>query len=244
MMDINEIKKIIPHRYPFLLVDRIIECDYDSRIVGIKNVTADEPFFQGHFPEFPVMPGVLIIEALAQTACILGLKILKLEGQGSVFFTGIDGAKFRKPVVPGDQLRLRQGLNDKNPRHYRKLRKMALKKRFIGSHIFYTYNTGIKITFDNSIYKKKRIPMGDDFFNFIYIHHKKPCSLTDLVNTVNFYLKLSASDKNRSKCWMEFTYYFYRRSLLPNWSGHYPYRGIERLSAQESLCIFYLYQFF
>ena len=106
MMDINEIKKIIPHRYPFLLVDRIIECDFESRIVGIKNVTADEPFFQGHFPEFPVMPGVLIIEALAQTACILGLKILKLEGKGSVFFTGIDGAKFRKPVVPGDQLRL------------------------------------------------------------------------------------------------------------------------------------------
>ena len=106
MMDINEIKKIIPHRYPFLLVDKIIECDLESRIVGIKNVTVDEPFFQGHFPEFPVMPGVLIIEALAQTACILGLKILKLEGQGSVFFTGIDAAKFRKPVVPGDQLRM------------------------------------------------------------------------------------------------------------------------------------------
>jgi len=106
MMDINEIKKIIPHRYPFLLVDRIIECDFESRIVGIKNVTTNEPFFQGHFPEFPVMPGVLIIEALAQTACILGLKILKLEGQGSVFFTGIDGAKFRKPVFPGDQLRM------------------------------------------------------------------------------------------------------------------------------------------
>ena len=106
MMDINEIKKIIPHRYPFLLVDRIIECDFESRIVGIKNVTVDEPFFQGHFPEFPVMPGVLIIEALAQTACILGLKILKLEGQGSVFFTGIDAAKFRKPVVPGDQMRM------------------------------------------------------------------------------------------------------------------------------------------
>jgi len=106
MIDINEIKKIIPHRYPFLLVDRIIECDFESRIVGIKNVTADEPFFQGHFPEFPVMPGVLIIEALAQTACILGLKLLKLEGRGAVFFTGIDGAKFRKPVIPGDQLRL------------------------------------------------------------------------------------------------------------------------------------------
>ena len=106
MMDISEIKKIIPHRYPFLLVDKIIECDMDSRIVGIKNVTANEPFFQGHFPEFPVMPGVLIIEALAQVACILGIKILDREGLSAVFFTGIDKAKFRRPVVPGDRLRL------------------------------------------------------------------------------------------------------------------------------------------
>ena len=105
-MDINEIKSVIPHRYPFLMVDRVTECDMESRIVGIKNVTADEPFFQGHFPDFPVMPGVLIIEALAQVACILALKILKKEGHPSVFFTGIDAAKFRKPVVPGDQLRL------------------------------------------------------------------------------------------------------------------------------------------
>ncbi len=105
-IDINEIKKIIPHRYPFLLVDRITECDMESRIVGIKNVTMNEPFFQGHFPEFPVMPGVLIIEALAQVGCILALKILKMEGHPSVFFTGIDNAKFRRPVVPGDQLRL------------------------------------------------------------------------------------------------------------------------------------------
>ena len=106
MMDIDEIKRIIPHRYPFLLVDRVIECDMESRIVGIKNVTTNEPFFQGHFPDFPIMPGVLIIEALAQVACILALKILKKEGHGSVFFTGIDGAKFRQPVRPGDQLRL------------------------------------------------------------------------------------------------------------------------------------------
>ena len=105
-MDIDEIKKIIPHRYPFLLVDRITDCDMESRIVGIKNVTTNEPFFQGHFPDFPIMPGVLIIEALAQVACILALKILKKEGHGSVFFTGIDGAKFRKPVRPGDQLKL------------------------------------------------------------------------------------------------------------------------------------------
>ena len=106
MLDINEIKKIIPHRYPFLLVDKIIECDDDSQIVGIKSVTINEPFFQGHFPEFPVMPGVLIVEAMAQVACILAMRVLKKEGHSSVFFTGIDGVKFRKPVVPGDVLRL------------------------------------------------------------------------------------------------------------------------------------------
>ncbi len=106
MLDINEIKKIIPHRYPFLLVDKIIECDDDSQIVGIKSVTMNEPFFQGHFPEYPVMPGVLIVEAMAQVACILAMRVLKKEGHASVFFTGIDGVKFRKPVVPGDVLRL------------------------------------------------------------------------------------------------------------------------------------------
>lgn len=106
MLDINDIKKIIPHRYPFLLVDKIIECDDDSNIVGIKSVTMNEPFFQGHFPDFPIMPGVLIVEAMAQVACILGMRILKKEGNASVFFTGIDGVKFRKPVVPGDVLRL------------------------------------------------------------------------------------------------------------------------------------------
>ncbi len=106
MLDINEIKKIIPHRYPFLLVDKIIECDDESRIVGIKSVTMNEPFFQGHFPDYPIMPGVLIVEAMAQVACILGIRILKKEGSPSVFFTGIDRVKFRKPVVPGDVLRL------------------------------------------------------------------------------------------------------------------------------------------
>ena len=106
MLDINEIKKIIPHRYPFLLVDKIIECDDDSNIVGIKSVTMNEPFFQGHFPDYPVMPGVLIVEAMAQVACILAMRVLKKEGHSSVFFTGIDGVKFRKPVVPGDVLRL------------------------------------------------------------------------------------------------------------------------------------------
>ncbi len=106
MLDIDQIKKILPHRYPFLLVDRITECDEESKIVGIKCVTMNEPFFQGHFPEYPVMPGVLIIEAMAQVACILGLRILKREGNASVLFTGIDAVKFRKPVRPGDCLRL------------------------------------------------------------------------------------------------------------------------------------------
>lgn len=105
-MDINEIKRILPHRYPFLMVDRIVECDNESRIVGVKNVTVNEPFFQGHFPEYPVMPGVMIIEALGQVGCILGMKILKKEGHPLIYFTGIEEARFRKPVVPGDQLRL------------------------------------------------------------------------------------------------------------------------------------------
>ncbi len=105
VMDIEEIKKILPHRYPFLLVDRIIECDGETRIVGIKNVTCNQPLFQGHFPGAAVMPGVLIIEALGQVGCILGLMIRKKEGY-VVYFTGIDAARFRKPVVPGDQLRL------------------------------------------------------------------------------------------------------------------------------------------
>ncbi len=89
-----------------LLVDKIVESDDDSRIVGIKNVTLNEPFFQGHFPDFPVMPGVLIIEAMAQVACILALKVMKKEGHPSVLFTGIDKAKFRKPVTPGDTLKM------------------------------------------------------------------------------------------------------------------------------------------
>jgi 3-hydroxyacyl-[acyl-carrier-protein] dehydratase len=105
MLDIDQIKKILPHRYPMLLVDKIIECDDESRIVGIKCVTANEPFFQGHFPDYPVMPGVLIIEAMAQVACILSLRILKKGGNDPVLFTGIDAVKFRKPVRPGDCLR-------------------------------------------------------------------------------------------------------------------------------------------
>ena len=101
-----EIQSILPHRYPFLLVDRIRELDPDRRIVGIKNVTINEPFFQGHFPGRPVMPGVLILEALAQVGGVLAFKSLGSVGRPVVYLTGIDAAKFRKPVVPGDILRL------------------------------------------------------------------------------------------------------------------------------------------
>jgi len=105
MLDINEIKATIPHRYPFLLVDRITELEPGKRIVGIKNVSANEPFFQGHFPAEPVMPGVLILEALAQVSCVLVLKEWNMPGCVSLF-TGADEVAFRRKVVPGDQLRL------------------------------------------------------------------------------------------------------------------------------------------
>ncbi|MBD8069455.1 3-hydroxyacyl-ACP dehydratase FabZ [Bacillus sp. PS06] len=105
MLDINQIKEIIPHRYPFLLVDRILELEEGKRAVGIKNVTANEEFFNGHFPEFPVMPGVLIVEALAQVGAVAML--IKDENRGRLaFFAGIDNCRFKRQVVPGDQLRL------------------------------------------------------------------------------------------------------------------------------------------
>jgi 3-hydroxyacyl-[acyl-carrier-protein] dehydratase len=105
MIDIDEILELLPHNYPFLLVDRIIELEPATKIVGIKNVTFNEPFFPGHFPQKPIMPGVLIIEAMAQAGGILAFKSFP-DKKGSVFFTGIDNARFRKPVTPGDQLRL------------------------------------------------------------------------------------------------------------------------------------------
>jgi 3-hydroxyacyl-[acyl-carrier-protein] dehydratase len=107
MIDIREILNILPHAYPFLLVDRIVELEPGKRIVGIKNVTYNEPFFPGHFPGRPIMPGVLIIEAMAQTAGVLAFKSLPPEDQKRpVYFLGIDNVRFRKPVIPGDQLRL------------------------------------------------------------------------------------------------------------------------------------------
>src|SRR5208283_300477 len=105
LLDIQEIRDILPHRYPMLLVDSILELE-EERIVGIKNVTVNEPFFNGHFPEFPVMPGVMIVEAMAQTAGILVLKSIPDRESKLVLLVSIDAAKFRRPVVPGDQLRI------------------------------------------------------------------------------------------------------------------------------------------
>lgn len=102
--DINAIKELLPHRYPFLLVDRIVELEPTVRIVGIKQVTANEQFFEGHFPDFPVMPGVLQIEALAQVGAILALREFEDRESKIPFFSGINNAKFRRPVVPGDTL--------------------------------------------------------------------------------------------------------------------------------------------
>lgn len=104
-LSVEEIRKILPHRYPFQLVDRILECDDKERVVGIKNVTSNEPFFQGHFPDHPVMPGVLQLEAMAQTAGVLLSRVLKQEGR-IAYFLSIDNARFRRLVTPGDQLRI------------------------------------------------------------------------------------------------------------------------------------------
>lgn len=121
LLDITQIQAILPHRYPFLLVDRIVDYEPGKRVVGVKNVTLNEPFFAGHFPGAPVMPGVLIVEAMAQTAGVMMLASLPDRETKLVFFTGIDGAKFRRPVVPGDQLRLELTVLRLRPR-YIKLR--------------------------------------------------------------------------------------------------------------------------
>lgn len=106
VMDINEIAKYIPHRYPFLLVDRILELEENKRVVALKNVTMNEPFFPGHFPHHPVMPGVLIVEAMAQAAAVLSFKSMGMvpDENQVVYFAGIDNVRFKRPVTPGDQL--------------------------------------------------------------------------------------------------------------------------------------------
>ena len=106
-LDILQIQELLPHRYPFLLVDRVIECEPSSHLLGVKNVSFNEPFFQGHFPNQPIMPGVLIMEALAQATALLTSQSNDKLGKGTVYFlAGIDNARFKKQVVPGDQLML------------------------------------------------------------------------------------------------------------------------------------------
>ena len=114
-IDINRIRELLPHRYPFLLVDRVLDYSLDENLTAIKNVTVNEPFFQGHFPSQPVMPGVLILEALAQACGILSsLTMGKAFGEGGLYyFVGIDNARFKRPVGPGDQLVLKASITRK-----------------------------------------------------------------------------------------------------------------------------------
>jgi 3-hydroxyacyl-[acyl-carrier-protein] dehydratase len=122
-MDIKKILEYLPHRYPFLLVDRVLSCDPGKSIVALKNVTINEPYFQGHFPNYPVMPGVLIIESMAQAAAILTFhsEQARPDKHSVYFFVGIDNARFKKPVVPGDTLRLQVEIT----RHVRGIWKFA-----------------------------------------------------------------------------------------------------------------------
>jgi 3-hydroxyacyl-[acyl-carrier-protein] dehydratase len=104
-LDIQEIMKLLPHRYPFIMIDRILELTPGEKVIALKNVTINEPFFQGHFPANPIMPGVLIIEAMGQAGAVLAAKSLEQEPHGVlIYFMGMDKVKFRKPVTPGDQL--------------------------------------------------------------------------------------------------------------------------------------------
>jgi beta-hydroxyacyl-ACP dehydratase FabZ len=116
---INEILKVLPHRYPFLLVDRILETDGATHMVGLKNVTINEPFFQGHFPEHPVMPGVLLVESLAQVGVVLLLGNDKNRNSKIVYLSGIDKCRFRQPVIPGDQLRIEVMVLKQRERYYK-----------------------------------------------------------------------------------------------------------------------------
>jgi 3-hydroxyacyl-[acyl-carrier-protein] dehydratase len=112
-MEIREILSYLPHRHPFILLDRVLSCEPGKNIVALKNVAISEPFFQGHFPENPIMPGVMILEAMAQAAAILSYKTLHYDGRRNLlyYFVGIDNARFKKPVIPGDQLVLEVSLN-------------------------------------------------------------------------------------------------------------------------------------
>ena len=113
--DITDILKTLPHRYPFLLVDRIVDMKEGERIVGVKNVTINEPFFEGHFPDRPIMPGVLLLEAMAQVGGVLAFKSFTATSRPVVYLTGVESAKFRRPVVPGDQVRFEIDVLKKRP---------------------------------------------------------------------------------------------------------------------------------
>jgi len=118
-MDIGQIMDFLPHRYPFLLIDRVVEFERARRIVAIKNVTINEPFFNGHFPGYPIMPGVLVVEAMAQAGCILLLSEVADRESKLVLFTGIEKAKFRRSITPGDQLRIEVDVLSFRPRQGR-----------------------------------------------------------------------------------------------------------------------------
>ena len=133
----NDIIKLIPHRYPFLLIDKVTDIVINESITGIKSVTFNEPFFPGHFPEYPVMPGVLILESMAQSAaCLVSYDDKSLSSNNLVFFTGIDKAKFRKPVTPGNELILKINLISKKRTFYKFNGKAFIKNELVASSEF------------------------------------------------------------------------------------------------------------
>ena len=138
-LDIGQIQAILPHRYPFLLIDRVLEIQRMKKIVALKNVTINEPFFQGHFPSFPIMPGVLIVEAMAQVAAVMVLKEIADRENKLVYFSGIDRARFRQPVVPGDQIRIVVEVIKMRPRHGKLKAEAYVKERMVAeAEIFST----------------------------------------------------------------------------------------------------------
>lgn len=144
-IEVEEIRSLLPHRYPFLLVDRIIELESERRIIGVKNVTINEPFFQGHFPGRAIMPGVLIIEAMAQVGGILAIKSLPPGSKAVVFLAGINEARFRRPVVPGDQLRFEVETLKRRDAYW-KMRGKA----FVGSDLASEAEVTAMVTIDQS----------------------------------------------------------------------------------------------
>ena len=140
-----DVQSILPHRYPFLFVDRVIELSVNERIVGTKNVTVNEPFFEGHFPGRPIFPGVLIVEALAQMGGVLAIKSSISGEPPVVFLTGIDKVKFRKPVVPGDQLRLEVEVTKRRPPFWR-----MFGRAFVGSDLVCEGESTAMVTTESS----------------------------------------------------------------------------------------------